>query len=116
MGEAPPQAADRSNAAIDRHARTQVLVFSAQSRIAELKEVVDSLRARLGELAKQLDPACFVRIHRSEIVRRDLVAAVRRKQSGRSVVVMPDGRELPISRRYLATIVRVLRGRRLPAA
>lgn len=67
------------------------------------------LRASLGDLAERLDPRHFVRIHRSEIVRHDLVSAVRRESSGRAFAVMPGGREVPISKRYLSAIVRTLR-------
>ena len=75
------------------------------------------LRAKLGDLAQQLDPRQFVRIHRSEIVRHDLVAAIRRQESGRAFAVMPGGREVPISKRYLSQVVRALRlGKQPPEA
>jgi two-component system, LytTR family, response regulator len=67
------------------------------------------MRARLGDLAERLDPDYFVRIHRSEIVRHDLVAAIRRCESGRAFAVLSGGREIPISRRYLSQIGRALR-------
>ena len=67
------------------------------------------LRAKLGALAEQLDPRLFVRVHRSEIVRHDLVAAIRRQDSGRAFAVMPSGREIPISKRYLSRVVKTLR-------
>jgi len=67
------------------------------------------LRAKLGELAEQLDPRLFVRVHRSEIVRHDLVAAIRRQDSGRAFAILPGGREVPISKRYLSRVVRTLR-------
>ena len=46
------------------------------------------MRARLGDLADRLDPAQFVRMHRSEIVRHDLIAAIRRHDSGRTFAVL----------------------------
>ena len=70
------------------------------------------LRARLGDLAERLDPAQFVRIHRSEIVRHDLIAAVRRHDSGRTFAVLCGGREVPVSRRYVARISQTLRFRK----
>ena len=45
------------------------------------------MRARLGDLADRLDPSRFVRVHRSEIVRHDLIAAIRRHESGRTFAV-----------------------------
>jgi two-component system response regulator AlgR len=70
------------------------------------------LRARLGDLADRLDPAQFVRIHRSEIVRHDLIAAIRRHDSGRTFAVLCGGREVPVSRRYVARISQTLRFRK----
>jgi two-component system, LytTR family, response regulator len=70
------------------------------------------MRARLGDLAERLDPAQFVRIHRSEIVRHDLIAALRRHDSGRTFAVLCGGREVPVSRRYVARISQTLRFRK----
>jgi two-component system, LytTR family, response regulator len=69
------------------------------------------LRARLGDLAERLDPAQFVRVHRSEIVRHDLIAAIRRHESGRTFAVLNGGREVPVSRRYVARVAHTLRFR-----
>jgi DNA-binding LytR/AlgR family response regulator len=62
------------------------------------------LRARINDLGERLDPGRFVRIHRSEIVRHDLVSAIRRHSSGRCFAVLAGGREVPISKRYLASV------------
>ena len=70
------------------------------------------MRARLGDLADRLDPAQFVRIHRSEIVRHDLIAAIRRHDSGRTFAVLAGGREVPVSRRYVTRITQALRFRK----
>lgn len=70
------------------------------------------MRARLGDLAERLDPAQFVRIHRSEIVRHDLIAAIRRQDSGRTFAVLAGGREVPVSRRYVTRITQTLRFRK----
>jgi two-component system LytT family response regulator len=70
------------------------------------------MRARLGDLAERLDPARFVRIHRSEIVRHDLIAAIRRHDSGRTFAVLAGGREVPVSRRYVTRIANTLRFRK----
>jgi DNA-binding LytR/AlgR family response regulator len=70
------------------------------------------MRARLGDLADRLDPAQFVRIHRSEIVRHDLIAAIRRHDSGRTFAVLAGGREVPVSRRYVTRITQTLRFRK----
>jgi two-component system, LytTR family, response regulator len=73
------------------------------------------MRARLGDLAERLDPAQFVRIHRSEIVRHDLIAAIRRHDSGRTFAVLSGGREVPVSRRYVSRIAQTLRFRKQSA-
>ena len=70
------------------------------------------MRARLGDLAERLDPAQFVRIHRSEIVRHDLIAAIRRHDSGRTFAVLAGGGEVPVSRRYVSRISQTLRVRK----
>lgn len=67
------------------------------------------LRARLGDLAERLDPAQFVRVHRSEIVRHDLISAIRRHDSGRTFAVLSGGREVPVSRRYVSRVTNALR-------
>jgi DNA-binding LytR/AlgR family response regulator len=70
------------------------------------------MRARLGDLAERLDPAKFVRVHRSEIVRHDLIAAIRRHESGRTFAVLSGGREVPVSRRYVSRVAHALRFRK----
>jgi two-component system, LytTR family, response regulator len=69
------------------------------------------MRARLGDLAERLDPTKFVRVHRSEIVRHDLIAAIRRHESGRTFAVLSGGREVPVSRRYVSRVAQALRFR-----
>jgi DNA-binding LytR/AlgR family response regulator len=70
------------------------------------------MRARLGDLADRLDPEKFVRVHRSEIVRHDLIAAIRRHDSGRTFAVLCGGREVPVSRRYVSRVAHALRFRK----
>lgn len=56
------------------------------------------VRRSLDALEQMLDPAAFVRVHRSYIVRIDRVAAVRRRD-GRMELVLTDGMAVPVSRR-----------------
>jgi DNA-binding LytR/AlgR family response regulator len=70
------------------------------------------MRARLGDLADRLDPTRFVRVHRSEIVRHDLISAIRRHESGRTFAVLSGGREVLVSRRYVARVAHALRFRK----
>ncbi|HEX2762642.1 MAG TPA: LytTR family DNA-binding domain-containing protein [Allosphingosinicella sp.] len=55
----------------------------------------------IGRLEAELDPAKFVRLHRSAIVRRDFVAGLRRDESGRWWARLGDGVEQKVGRLYL---------------
>ena len=45
----------------------------------------------IGRLEEELDPARFVRLHRSAIVRRDFVTGLRRDEGGRWWARLADG-------------------------
>lgn len=64
----------------------------------------------MSALEEGLDPALFVRLHRSAIVRRDYVAGFSRNPSGRWLARLGDGSEQPVGRLY-ADQVRKLSGR-----
>jgi two-component system response regulator AlgR len=55
----------------------------------------------IGKLEEELDPAQFVRLHRSAIVRRDYVIGLRRDESGRWYARFPTGEEQKVGRLYL---------------
>jgi two-component system LytT family response regulator len=65
------------------------------------------LRESLAALEGRLDPAQFVRVHRSAIVRIDRVRELRAEAGGELTVVLVNGTQLPVSRRRRAS-VRVL--------
>jgi two-component system LytT family response regulator len=68
------------------------------------------VRAPLSALATRLDPARFVRIHRSAIVRLEQVRELRTDPAGReTVAVLRDGTRLPVSRRRLSQVKSLLR-------
>jgi two-component system response regulator AlgR len=54
----------------------------------------------MAALEEQLDPAQFVRLHRSAIVRRDFIAGFTRNPSGRWVARLSDDSEQPVGRLY----------------
>lgn len=56
------------------------------------------LRERMHDLEARLDPAKFVRIHRSVIVNLDRIKEMHPHFNGDYVVVLEDGRELKLSR------------------
>jgi two-component system response regulator AlgR len=64
----------------------------------------------IGRLEAELDPARFVRLHRSAIVRRDFVTGLRRDEGGRWWARLADGGEQKVGRLYLAN-AKALAGR-----
>lgn len=58
------------------------------------------VRATLSRLALRLDPAEFLRVHRSHLVRADFVAQIAPHAHGDLRLVLRDGTELLLSRRY----------------
>jgi two-component system LytT family response regulator len=58
----------------------------------------------LNRLESRLDPARFVRIHRTHIVNVDHVKAFRQQDRGRLVAELLDGTRLPVSRNRAADI------------
>ena len=65
----------------------------------------------IAKLEEELDPARFVRIHRSAIVRRDFVSGLRRDESGRWWALLADGGEQKVGRLYVQN-AKGLAGRR----
>lgn len=68
-------------------------------------------RSPLADLAAQLDPARFLRIHRSVVVQIDRVRALTPSPSGDFVVELTTGTRLRLSRTYRAGLDRLLTGR-----
>jgi len=61
-------------------------------------------------LEEGLDPALFVRLHRSAIVRKDFITGFSRNPSGRWIARLGDGTEQPVGRLY-SDRVRAIAGR-----
>jgi two-component system response regulator AlgR len=61
-------------------------------------------------LEEGLDPALFVRLHRSAIVRKDFITGFTRNPSGRWIARLGDGTEQPVGRLY-SDRVRAIAGR-----
>jgi two-component system response regulator AlgR len=64
----------------------------------------------MSALEEGLDPALFVRLHRSAIVRRDFISGFTRNASGRWIARLADGTEQPVGRLY-SDRVRSIAGR-----
>lgn len=58
------------------------------------------LRSTLAALESRLDPAVFVRVHRSYLVRLGQVTSIEPLEGGDARLHMADGSPLPCSRRY----------------
>lgn len=66
------------------------------------------LREPLHALARRLDPARFVRVHRSAIVRIDQVEELRPRPNRDAVLRLRDGTALRASRTYIETLLAAL--------
>ena len=67
------------------------------------------VRESLASLEARLDPAEFVRVHRSAIVNLAHVREVRTPALADAVVVLRDGTELPLSRRRRERVAQAIR-------
>jgi two-component system LytT family response regulator len=65
------------------------------------------MRGTMKSLEGLLDPADFVRIHRSAIVNRHRVAGLRAHRNGEYFVTLSVGEELKLSRGYRANVYRL---------
>lgn len=63
------------------------------------------LRSGIGAMEALLDPAVFVRVHRSAIVRLAAVKEVRSKPSGDADLLLTNGTRVPVSERYRARLL-----------
>jgi DNA-binding LytR/AlgR family response regulator len=61
------------------------------------------IRQSIGALAGRLDPAVFVRVHRSSLVRRDRIVRIRHA-GGRGAIILTTGAEIAVSRRHMGAL------------
>jgi two-component system, LytTR family, response regulator len=71
------------------------------------------MRVTLDALERELDPAHFVRVHRSYIVRIGCIVAIRRQPNGNRTVRLANGARIPVSRRRRQVVDEVLAQRRV---
>lgn len=67
-------------------------------------------REPISSLLERFDPARFVRIHRSHIINRDRIAAIRRRPAGGYTIVTNGDELLPVGRNY-RSVVKTLIGK-----
>jgi two-component system LytT family response regulator len=66
------------------------------------------IRAPLGALQEALDPARFVRIHRSTIVNVERIREIQPWVGGDYIAILRDGRQLRVSRTHRDDLLRPL--------
>jgi hypothetical protein len=69
------------------------------------------VRSTLAELERGLDPAKFVRVHRSSIVQLDQIREIQPWTSGDYRLILRDGSQVNLSRRYRARLDRLILAR-----
>ena len=67
-------------------------------------------RSTMSALAKRLDPAALMRVHRSAFVRLSKVAEVRRDGRWLVTLVLSDGAEVSVGPNYARAVVAALGG------
>jgi len=99
-------------AEIVRIAASEIDLIEAERDYMRLHVGVRSylLHQTITELERRLDPAEFVRLHRSTIARRGHIAGFRHETGGAWLAQLKDGKELRIGRTYLAN-ARAIAGR-----
>jgi len=83
-----------------------VVRLSASGNYVEVhtRERRHLVRATLARLSQRLDPAEFLRVHRSHLVRADFIATTEPWAHGDVKLFLRDGTELMLSRRYRALL------------
>ncbi len=109
QGDPPPAPASRPERFLVRKLRREFLIaaadidwLQAQGNYIGLRVNGHDylLRSTLSDFLGQLDPARFVRVHRSYAVNLDRIAEIEPVDSGDARLQMKDGSVVPCSRRY----------------
>ncbi len=98
----------RNGSRIQVVSQENVLWISAARDYVELHTRAGThlLRETMRSLQQKLDPARFVRIHRSRIVRWDQIVELSSREGGEYVVKLRDGSEHRCSRTYSGALAR----------
>lgn len=75
-----------------------------------LKDKTHLMRETLKNLEKTLDPQKFLRIHRSTIVNIDRIKEVYSHFRGEFIIILKNGKQLKLSRKYRKNAEKLLRG------
>lgn len=87
-------------------ARASILVLQAHSDYVRVfsDEGRFLLRARLAGLEQEWSAHGFLRVHRGFVVNLHRVVELRTKPNGTAALVMSDGRDVPVARRYAVAL------------
>jgi len=85
----------------------EILFISAEEKYVRLNTEKSNylLRRTLEAMARRLDPAQFVRIHRSHLVNLDHIQEVQPWAHGDCIAILKNGTRLAVSRRYRAALL-----------
>jgi two-component system LytT family response regulator len=75
-------------------------IFSARRTLLVLR--------RLTDLAQYLEPAGFIRVHRSHLVNRAAIAGLVRKEGGQGELLLTSGERIPVSRSRASALLAAL--------
>jgi DNA-binding LytR/AlgR family response regulator len=67
------------------------------------------VRAGIGQIAQRLNPAEFVRIHRSTIVHMRKIKELQPCENGEYILTLKDGKQLSCSRGYSASLQQLVK-------
>ena len=62
------------------------------------------LRETMCGIQARLDPACFIRVHRSALVRSERIGSIQRQGYGRFSLLLGNGTKVPVGRTYVKQI------------
>jgi hypothetical protein len=105
----PVEAVDRPSRFLVRKLGTEFLVAARDIEFLEAAENyvnlhvrgrVYPLRSTMASIQERLDPAYFVRVHRSYIVNLDFLDRIEPLDTGDARLLLKDGSRIPCSRRY----------------
>jgi two-component system response regulator AlgR len=68
----------------------------------------------MSRLETRLDPADFLRVHRSSIIRTDQIEAFSQTRYGDITLTLPGGQQIPVGRTYARRVREALAARRSP--
>jgi two-component system LytT family response regulator len=104
------QVSVRSVGKIETVPLTDVLWIEAQGNYMQLHTETRAIlyRASMARLEQHLDPAIFLRIHRSTIIRKDQIVSIHVAADNNYRMILRCGDQVMISERYIAAVKEVL--------